>query len=410
MSDQTRVQVNQELKPAFYDQFHCLAEGCKLSCCKGWEITFNKKDYLALRRMKGSPELEQTLAQCVRRAKGPNATRFYAEFDMHTGTCPLLAEDSLCNLQRECGPDALPLVCKIFPRGDRYSLMGLERTLSPACEAVLKLIWNLPDGIDFVLEDLPRPRIITLTEDTLLTRAYPAIRSLCIDFLQDRTLPLPQRILLMGIVLEKLSKEPDDPEAWIKWAASILGNPDRGELCAAIPDGGVRGLVMFLSNNLHVLLTANRQDEASQKAWQEILTAMKLEFNLENGNVTLTPAIYEEYRARFLKRFEKYDYFFENLMVLLFYHLAFPIVTSTDELWKSYVNYCNLYSFYRFMSVMSCHDENMDEQASKDELIRFLTLTSRALIHNQAFRTGLRDELFKNDSATLAHMAILLGG
>lgn len=141
MSDATKLQVTQELKPAYYDQFHCLAEGCKLSCCKGWEITFNKKDYLALRRTKGSPELEETLEKCVRRArKGPNAGRFYAEFDMHTGVCPLLGEDSLCNLQRECGPDALPVVCKIFPRGERYSLMGLERTLSPACEAVLELI------------------------------------------------------------------------------------------------------------------------------------------------------------------------------------------------------------------------------------------------------------------------------
>jgi len=44
------VLVTKDLRPAYYDDFHCLAAGCKLSCCKGWNITFNKKDYLSIKR------------------------------------------------------------------------------------------------------------------------------------------------------------------------------------------------------------------------------------------------------------------------------------------------------------------------------------------------------------------------
>ena len=96
----------------------------------------------------------------------------------------------------------------------------------------------------------------------------------------------------------------------------------------------------------------------------------------------------------------------ENLMTALFFHLHLPMLSGREELWKGYVNFCNLYSFYRFMAVMSCREEAAGDKA---ELYRLLVCASRGLIHNGARQTSLRDEFFQNDSATLAHMAILLG-
>ena len=63
---------------------------------------------------------------------------FYGEFDLAGGSCPLQRPDGLCSLQLEKGHDALPRVCKIFPRSEVYHSSGyLERSLSPACEGVL---------------------------------------------------------------------------------------------------------------------------------------------------------------------------------------------------------------------------------------------------------------------------------
>ena len=146
MADQ--LPIHYDLRPAYYDRFQCLAGACRFSCCKGWNITFNKKDYLALKRQEGSDELTANLTRNVRRIRqGPNAERFYGEFDMSGGTCPLLREDGLCSLQLEKGHGALPEVCRVFPRTQAYSDSGyLERRLTPACEAVLELLWDLPDG------------------------------------------------------------------------------------------------------------------------------------------------------------------------------------------------------------------------------------------------------------------------
>ena len=66
---------------------------------------------------------------------------------------------------------------------------------------------------------------------------------------------------------------------------------------------------------------------------------------------------------------------------------------------------CSLYSLYRFAAVCGCAAE-----VSRERLFRVLVSVSRSILHNPARRDRLRDELFKNDSATLAHMAILVNG
>ena len=95
----------------------------------------------------------------------------------------------------------------------------------------------------------------------------------------------------------------------------------------------------------------------------------------------------------------------ENLLVTVFFHLRMPVMEDAETLWKSYVNFCNLYAFYRFMAVMSCREGG----GTQAELFRLIALASRALLHNTTRQSQLRDEFFQNDSATLAHMAILLG-
>ena len=138
----TRIEINNDLRPAYYDDFRCLAAGCRYSCCKGWRISFNKKDYLSLKRQEGSEEFNARMDHGLRRIrKGPLADIHFGEFDMDSGVCPLLREDCL---QVEKGPEALPAVCQTFPRAKIPSASGyLERSLSPACEGVLELLWNI---------------------------------------------------------------------------------------------------------------------------------------------------------------------------------------------------------------------------------------------------------------------------
>ena len=85
--------------------------------------------------------------------------------------------------------------------------------------------------------------------------------------------------------------------------------------------------------------------------------------------------------------------------------MTFPNLISPEELWRDYVSLCNIYSFFRFASVCAC-----DREVSKQRLFHVLVEASRGILHNGSIQRELRDELFQRDSATLAHMAILVGG
>lgn len=405
----TKIPVNLELRPAYYDDFHCLAAGCRLSCCKYWSITFSKKDYLSLKRQSGSPELNQRLEHGLRRIrKGPVAGIYYGEFNMDNGSCPLLREDCLCALQMESGHYALPEVCRAFPRAASYLPSGyLERSLSPACEGVLALLWDLPGGIEFLADPLPKTnqRLVWVDEEQPLLIGFQEIRSICIDLLQDRRRPLRERILLIGVALRELMDK-RDVSKWAAWATALPESVDTRTLLQGVMENDT-ALHKFISSALRVLLMIQSSDQDFAALRDEILTATGVSFHAGTSDATVNHMAYLNARARYQEQFGDRDYFMENLMVALFFHLHLPDVHSSEALWKSFVNFCNLYSVYRFMMVMSCRK---GAAGGRNELFRAAVHVSRALIHNSTRQQELRDEFFQNDSATLAHMAILLGG
>lgn len=410
MADQPqKALVEYDLRPAYYDQFQCLASGCRFTCCKGWQIAFSKKDYLSLKREDGSPELNENMKKTLRRIKkGPISEKYYGEFYLAGGCCPLQRADGLCSLQLEKGFDALPEVCKVFPRGEFYSDSGyLERTLSPACEGVLELLWNLPEGVDFVADPLKKEKARTLTfhDGMVLAPRFQDIRAQCIDFLQDRRYPLSQRILLVGLVLKELAEGETDVDRWLEKARTIAEVTDPEELERS--SESEKAVHMFLSYNIRILKSFVPFGSDFDGVPEELCSALGVQLDGETGQFTILAAPYLAACRRFEECFADHGFFMENLMVSIFFHLHLPHVNSGEALWKSYVNFCNLYSFYRFMSVMSCREGAAGDKA---ELFRLIVCASRELLHNGARQTALRDNFFQHDSFTLAHMAILLSG
>lgn len=401
-----QIPVERDLRPSYFDDFHCLAAKCRLSCCKGWNITFDKKDYLSLKREKGTPELNARLESGVRRIrKGPLVGVHYGEFVMDDIYCPLLRGDGLCMLQAENGHGALPFVCRNFPRMETYQPSGyFERSLTPACEGVLALLWDLPGGVEFLSDPLPLEKHRVIIPKDRLSARFQDIRSQCIDFLQDRRFTLPQRILIMGMALKELAEAEADEERWLERAQMLTRLPDIVAQLQAVESEHT--LFMFLTNCVRVLLAMPGKGDF-QSIPGELIKGLGLRNQEGTTLVTIPTGPYLAARERYKERFADREYFMENLMVSLFFELKMPTLTSPEALWKSYVNFCNLYSVYRFMAVMSCRE---GADGDRDELFRLLVYANRNLIHDQVSQTTLQDNFFQNDSATLAHMAVLLSG
>jgi len=406
------IPVKYDLRPTYFDDFQCLAGDCRLTCCKGWHITFDKKDFMSMKRLTGSPEFNDRMSTALRRVRGGAfSVNFYGEIRLKEGgLCPLQCDNGLCMLQREKGHTALPVVCRIFPRIEAALPSGYyERDLSPACEGVLAMLWELPDGIEYRSDPLPAGQIerVPMVPRGSLKAHFHEIRSQCIDFLQDRRISLPKRILLMGLALKYLVDGETDISRWLDRAKFLSEQAAAGGI--ALEEDNEQMLHKFLANHARFLSLIPPVDDAFKKVPQELLEALIIGGTSENGTARarVSSIPYREARARFEERFGSRDYFMENLMVSLFFQMHFPALDSPQELWKCYVNFCNVYSIYRFLAVMSCRE---GAAGDRDELFRLMVYASRTVIHNGMVQTAIQDVMFETDSATLAHMSILLCG
>lgn len=412
--EKIKLPIRSALIPVFYQNFHCLAQDCRDSCCvENWNIVFSKKDYLRLRRLDAPPALRERLEQGVRRVKKEDLNdAHYGKFDLKSNNdrCPFLNEDGLCAIQCGCGHSALPHVCATFPRKVAYTPAAKEYSLSPACESVLQQIWNLPEGVEFVENPLPKGewREIDIPRKGTLLPYFAPVREAFFDMLQNRAMSLTERMLCLGVMIQRLQKEDwedFDPDGWEKQAALLL--EPNAAMRIDIP--GNRNI--YLGQNLGVLSVI----AASKKDWPtDIFRALEAEWNdagagadrpTENIQRTFnfSETAYAEALAQFKAAFSDHEYFFENLMVTTALCLSFPRLSSKAELWKSYVDLCNLYSFYRFASVLGCKDET-----TKERLFHMIAKAGRATLHNPNCLDSFQEHLFKYDSSTLAHMAILL--
>lgn len=411
-----KLPIRSALVPNYYQSFHCLAQDCRDTCCIGWNITFNKKDYLRLRRLDAPDSLKEKLEKCVvRERKKAHEGILYGKFDLksHGGRCPFLDQDGLCSIQRACGHEALPHVCTSYPRKIVYSPAAREFALSLSCEGVLQRLWELPDGVEFVEEPLSNEdqREVQITPGENLALYFAPLRELFIDILQNRALPLTERMLYLGMTIQRLQKEDWaslDTDNWVSQTASAMDVEMIREMAAHI--SGNRS--MYIMQNLNVLNTIFE----TEKSWpgdvfhaleaQREVTAASDESG-EDGKRAIrfrfSTQAYESALEHFRAAFADKEYFFENLMVAAALYLDFPNLSDKEKLWKSYVSLCSLYSLYRFVSVLGCK-----EDASKERLFHMIVMASRATLHSRDRFNGFQESLFQHDSSTLAHMAILL--
>lgn len=399
--------VRTALMPLYYKDFHCIMGACQDSCCRCWKIEFDKKDYLKVKRALGSPELEERVARGVARLRNSGG-KYYARFKLEKdGECPFHREDGLCALQLECGEETLPAVCQQFPRQKADTTAGREYSLSLACEGVLAQLWDLPQGVDFWEEPLPEKEWTSYSVVNPVAVRFPEIRSLCIDVLQERSLPLSRRFLLLGVLLQQLQKTD-----W-ETGAGVDGWLARGE--TSLHDRALAGELAGLPGNRPMFLSHNHGVATNLMVlgsrWQrklafQLCESIKTTLPGKEKRTILDAARYQELEDRLLKAFPELDeYFFENLMVSVAFRVQFPYVSSPADLWRGYVNLCSLYSLYRFAAVCGSA-----EAVSREQLFHMLVNISRAFLHNLDRQEKLREELLRNDSADLAHMAILVGG
>ena len=118
--------------PKYYNEFKCIADRCRHSCCVGWEIDIDGDTldrYASLKAGYGKKIIDTI------------DTEGTPHFRLAEGErCPHLDGTGLCRIISELGEGYLCDICKEHPRFYNYTGASLETGLGMSCEEACRII------------------------------------------------------------------------------------------------------------------------------------------------------------------------------------------------------------------------------------------------------------------------------
>ena len=173
----------QILVPDYYNNFRCIADKCEHNCCIGWEIDIDEETLSLYKEIGG--ELGKRLRDSIALDGCPHF--ILKEHDR----CPFLNKNGLCDIITELGDGALCDICADHPRYRNYFDDRLEMGLGLCCEEAARIILSNENKVKLVDIDTGVPVAVFPERQRLL------------DILQNRSLPLNDRIQKLGSLPDK---------------------------------------------------------------------------------------------------------------------------------------------------------------------------------------------------------------
>ena len=161
-------------KPAYFDDFHCIASRCPDSCCKEWDVQVDAEAAAVYRALPGA--LGDRLREVLRTEDGETVMTII------DGRCPMWRADGLCRIQAELGEEALCKTCREFPRLTHDYGDFMERQLELSCPEAARILLTAP-MLPPVSEEVPGG-----TEPEYDEEAMPVLkqtRNVMLDLLAD---------------------------------------------------------------------------------------------------------------------------------------------------------------------------------------------------------------------------------
>lgn len=173
--------------PDYYKEFHCIADRCEDTCCAGWQIVI---DEVSLEKYKW-------MTDDYRKTVWKNINWLTGTFKQDKEKrCAFLNEDNLCDLCLNKGEKSFCKTCKTYPRHIEEFEGVREISLSVSCPEAARILLNKKDKVTYLTyerageeeyEDFD-PFFFSLLEDA---------RSKMLNILQDRSLPIGTRVILV---------------------------------------------------------------------------------------------------------------------------------------------------------------------------------------------------------------------
>ncbi len=177
-------------RPDYFNEFKCVADKCKDTCCAGWQIAIDEASLEKYKKIKGD-YIWKVMANvdweegCFRQ---DNAKR-----------CAFLNENNLCDFYTNVGEESLCKTCREYPRHTEEFEGVREVTLSVSCPEVARILMERKTPVEFITVEKPEEEETEYFGDfdPFLYSAIEDGRNAMIKILQNRNLPIKERVVLV---------------------------------------------------------------------------------------------------------------------------------------------------------------------------------------------------------------------
>jgi lysine-N-methylase len=197
--------------------FKCIGGACEDNCCIGWDVDIDKITYTKYQRVT-HPLMQRELKRYVKVNPDVYSDTINYAFAVLTPEkhCSFLNADRLCMIQKHLGESYLSNVCSSFPRITNKIDGNLERSATPSCPEVMRLLAESSDAMTLVaIKDPPSTPIISFNikqsdkrfRGTLISELL-AVRDACFNFFESDVSPLEVQLFdLANFVVEIVKLE-----------------------------------------------------------------------------------------------------------------------------------------------------------------------------------------------------------
>lgn len=179
--------TKETIKIANYDDFKCIADSCRFTCCDGWAVDVDEETYTKWMSGQGS----SYILKHVGKKKRTHENRYFIK-KRTQDKCPFLDRHGLCNIVKTNGEEYLSLTCHSFPRIENEFNTRIEKTLSCACPEVVNMV-EFMDNLSWNFND----------EETCL-------RNMIIRMIDRKEYSLEVKLLMVFRILEEIQDNKDN--------------------------------------------------------------------------------------------------------------------------------------------------------------------------------------------------------
>lgn len=400
--------------PTYLKDFRCVGSPCEDNCCIGWDVDFDKKSYQKYAKIKDG-ELGKLFSACVHLNPDAYSDEIdYAAVKLRKDkVCPFLNGEHLCRIQERFGEGYLSNVCATYPRYTNIVNGIYEQSATVSCPEAARLILKNPRGIVFEMSEERSDvrHIITYEADTkgksspLRVRYLLELRACSLRILQNRHMPLQERILLLGEFCEAFRRiEATKNRAAADELIEAFGQSRKLDPRAKSPakSSGGAGQLALLGE---IIDSLNVFSEIDSRRYIEYTR----EFLKGISNGEKASAKYDSRRAEgFCKYYAPFmrhhEYLLENYLVNFVFKDLFPAAEG-QNVFDAYMMLVIRYALIKLHLIgIGMNREGL----TVETVTSFIQAFSKTVEHHKTYLESIAEQMIQKKYNTMAYMALLI--